>query len=81
MKFTTSILSVLLSSIIAVEAFSIGLPGQKVLLGDGESVPGDNPLTYCKKDHSDDLLVLEKVNLNPNPPAKYCSHYTTNGTR
>ena len=34
-------------------------------------MPGDNPLKFCKKDHGDDLLVLEKVDLSPNPPVKY----------
>jgi len=33
-------------------------------------VPGDNPLTYCKANHDDDILVLEKVDLTPNPPLK-----------
>jgi len=33
-------------------------------------VPGDNPLTYCQKNHDGDLLALKKVNLTPNPPLK-----------
>lgn len=74
MKFTTNILTLLLSSLVASEGLSFGtsfsLGGQKAL-GDGAAVPGDNPLTYCKKDHDDDILVLEKVNLSPNPPSKY----------
>ena len=73
MKFTTSILSLLSSFLIASEALSLdasfSIGGQKTL-GDGAAVPGDNPLTYCKKDHDDDILLLEKVNLSPNPPAK-----------
>jgi hypothetical protein len=74
MKFTSTILPILLSSLAASEGLSFGasfsLGGQKAL-GDGAAVPGDNPLTYCKKDHDDDILVLEKVNLSPNPPLKY----------
>lgn len=75
MKFTHSILTLLLSTLVAAEGLSFGASfsgfgGQKAL-GDGGAVPGDNPLTYCKKDHDDDLLVLEKVNLTPNPPLKY----------
>jgi hypothetical protein len=74
MKFTTSILTLLLGALVASEGLSFGasfsLGGQKAL-GDGAAVPGDNPLTYCKKDHDDDILVLEKVNLSPNPPSKY----------
>lgn len=44
-----------------------GGSSQKVL-GDGGAVPGENPLTYCQKEHKDDLLVLDYVNLDPNPP-------------
>lgn len=70
MKFSLSILTLLLSTLVASNGLSFFGGGQKAL-GDGETVPGDNPLTYCKKDHDDDLLVLEKVNLSPNPPLKY----------
>ncbi|KAI9888093.1 MAG: Phosphatidylglycerol/phosphatidylinositol transfer protein [Watsoniomyces obsoletus] len=35
----------------------------------GGAVPGDNPLHYCKdQEQSEDFLVIEHVNLNPNPP-------------
>jgi hypothetical protein len=70
MKFSISILTLLLSTLVASDGLSFTFSGQKKL-GDGAAVPGDNPLTYCKKDHDDDLLVLEKVNLSPNPPLKY----------
>ncbi len=69
MKFSLSLITLLLSGLVASEGFSF-LGGQKPL-GDGEAVPGDNPLTYCKADHSDDLLVLDHVNLTPNPPKAY----------
>jgi hypothetical protein len=68
MKFTLSILTLLLSTLVASDGLSF-LGSQKTL-GEGGAVPGDNPLTFCKKDHDDDLLVLEKVNLTPNPPLK-----------
>jgi len=73
MKFSISILTLLLSTLVASEGLSFGASfslGAQKPLGDGDAVPGDNPLTYCKKDHSDDLLVLEKVDLSPNPPEK-----------
>ena len=73
MKFTTSILTVLLSSIVASESLSFFGGSSQKALGDGAAVPGDNPLSYCKKDHDDDILILEKVNLSPNPPNKYVS--------
>jgi hypothetical protein len=70
MKFSTSILALILSTLVASDSLSFFGGGQKAL-GDGEAVPGDNPLAYCRKDHDDDILVLEKVNLTPNPPLKY----------
>jgi len=72
MKFSTGLIALFLSYLVAADSLSFFGGGQKVL-GDGAAVPGDNPLTYCKKDHDDDLLVLEKVNLTPNPPLKYAS--------
>ena len=73
MKFSASILTLLLSTLVASDGLSF-LGSQKAL-GDGAAVPGDNPLTYCKKDHDDDILVIKKVNLTPNPPVKYVPHY------
>jgi len=73
MKFSNGVITLLLSSLVAVDGLSLGFGGglsQKVL-GDGDPVPGENPLKYCQKDHSDDLLTLEKVDLSPNPPVKY----------
>lgn len=71
MKLSSSILTLLLSTLVAADGLSFFGGGAQKALGDGEAIPGDNPLTYCKKDHSDDLLVLEKVDLSPNPPVKY----------
>ncbi|OAA68401.1 ml domain containing protein [Niveomyces insectorum RCEF 264] len=31
-------------------------------------VPGQSPLEFCPKDHTDDLLTIQSVNLSPNPP-------------
>lgn len=69
MKFSLSILTLLLSTLVAADGLSF-LGSQKAL-GDGDAVPGDNPLTYCNKEHGDDILVLKEVNLTPNPPVKY----------
>ena len=66
MKFSLSIVTWLLSTVVTSKSLSF-LGGQKVL-GDGENVPGENPLSYCQADHSDDILVLDHVNLTPNPP-------------
>ncbi|CAG8952411.1 hypothetical protein HYFRA_00001158 [Hymenoscyphus fraxineus] len=69
MKFSLALASLCLSSLVAADfGFSYG-SSQKVLDDKGEAVPGSNPLVHCKKEHSDDLLTLEHVNLTPNPPA------------
>jgi len=66
MKFSLSLITLLLSTLVASEGLSF-FGGQKVL-GDGAAVPGDNPLSYCQAEHGDDLLILDHVNLTPNPP-------------
>jgi len=70
MKLSLSLITLLLSSLAASEGLSFSLGGQKPL-GDGEAVPGNNPLTYCQAEHGDDILVLDHVNLTPNPPQAY----------
>jgi hypothetical protein len=67
MKLSLSLITLLLSSLVASEGLSFSFGSQKPL-GDGEAVPGNNPLSYCKAEHDDDLLVLDHVNLTPNPP-------------
>ena len=71
MKLSLSLITLLLSSFFASEGQSFSFAGKQKALGDGAAVPGDNPLTYCKKDHDDDILVLDHVNLSPNPPTAY----------
>lgn len=70
MKLSLSLITWLLSSLVASEGLSFSFGGQKSL-ADGEAVPGNNPLSYCKAEHDDDLLVLDHVNLTPNPPEAY----------
>jgi hypothetical protein len=36
-----------------------------------ERVPGDSPLEFCDKDHSEDTVHIEQVDLLPNPPETY----------
>jgi hypothetical protein len=69
MRFSVSIISLLLSTFVASEGLSL-FGGQKHL-GDGEPVPGENPLSFCKASHDDDILKLDHVNLTPNPPQVY----------
>ena len=75
MKFSLSIVTLLLGTFVAAEGLSkrsIFGNGQKVL-DDKPAVPGDNPLKYCAETHAADLLVLEYVHLDPNPPTAYVS--------
>ncbi|KAB8292314.1 hypothetical protein EYC80_008056 [Monilinia laxa] len=69
MKFSISLITLLFSStLVAAEGLSLFGNGQKVIDDKGGAVPGNNPLTYCKADHSSDILKLDHVNLDPNPP-------------
>ena len=71
MKYSISVLTLLFSTLVASEGLSFfGGNSKQKILGD-VNVPGDNPLTYCQPDHSDDLLILDHVNLDPNPPVAY----------
>ncbi|KAI9824044.1 MAG: Phosphatidylglycerol/phosphatidylinositol transfer protein [Thelocarpon impressellum] len=68
MKFST-LLALLFSSLVASESLSF-FGSQKPLQGQHDSlaVPGESPLEFCLEKHDDDLLVIEYVNLTPNPP-------------
>ncbi|KAJ2992784.1 hypothetical protein NUW58_g2048 [Xylaria curta] len=39
-----------------------------VNVSDVQKVPGDSPLEFCDKDRAEDIVVIEKVDLSPNPP-------------
>jgi len=71
MKFSATILALLFSSLVASNGLSFFNGGQKTLDEKGGPVVGDSPLTYCQAQHDDDLLVLDHVNLTPNPPTAY----------
>ncbi|TVY60906.1 Phosphatidylglycerol/phosphatidylinositol transfer protein, partial [Lachnellula suecica] len=67
MKLSLAIISLFASSFVAAVDFDFSY-GQKILEDKGDAVPGENPLTFCKKDHDSDILKLDHVNLDPNPP-------------
>ena len=81
MKTLLSILSLLLSLAVVSQSrllpFLDGGSRQKSLSEVGSSnglqVPGDSPLRYCE-DPTDDILQIDHVNLNPNPPKPYACH-------
>lgn len=60
--------SVLLAAagVATVSAQPSWMPGQVTIQNDYK-VPGDNPLDFCA-DPKDNLLEIEKVDLDPNPP-------------
>ncbi|KFY00406.1 hypothetical protein O988_03310 [Pseudogymnoascus sp. VKM F-3808] len=67
MKF----LAPLLLAAAAADALSIwgGDKGQSLLVEDvDKKIPGVSPLEHCSAEFAKDILTLEHVNLNPNPP-------------
>lgn len=73
MKFSTSFLALCLGTLAVGESLSFFGSSSQKALGDDLSIPGDNPLKYCKDEHGDDILKLDHVNLTPNPPTPYVS--------
>lgn len=63
MKLIVCLLSFALSSL----ASPLFLGSQEIL-SDDKKVPGDNPLEYCDPSLSEYSLIVEHVNLVPNPP-------------
>jgi hypothetical protein len=41
---------------------------QELVINGDLDIPGESPLQHCTAAHEDDLLVIEKVDLAPNPP-------------
>lgn len=35
---------------------------------DNLDVPGDSPLKYCEEQRDDDIILIQSVDLSPNPP-------------
>jgi len=67
MHLPTTLLSLLLAAT-ATQAGSSWLTGSsQVALSDDLKVPGNNPLYYCSA-ADDDILKIETVDLDPNPP-------------
>jgi hypothetical protein len=78
MKFPLSILSLILTLSVATQGrnlprnlkfFSGSTQASLNEIGEADDldVPGDSPLKYCK-DPADDILVIDHVDLDPNPP-------------
>jgi len=69
MKFTTALLPLLYITSAAGSSWLGGASNEQspTLLDADLNVPGDNPLSFCS-DPSKDILFIEKVDLDPNPP-------------
>ena len=67
MKLTALLLAAI--SAVSVSATPSWMPGQ-VTIQEDYKVPGDNPLYFCE-DPKDNILEIEKVDLDPNPPVPY----------
>ena len=71
MKLSTALLTVAFYSLPIYGSLSFVSRDQTVLDSNTDlNVPGDNPLVYCE-DPVDNILAIEHVNLDPNPPKPY----------
>lgn len=73
MRITEIFLSLFLVSAVASKSLSFFRSDQTVLDDDSKTVPGKNPLTFCRTP-TDYSLVIQKVDLTPNPPKAYAIH-------
>lgn len=74
MKFLTLAASALLASSVSARSSIFG--DDIATYDESYSVPGENPLMHCD-DPADDILDLQSVDLDPNPPKAYVSHPIT----
>ncbi|OCK81889.1 hypothetical protein K432DRAFT_424571 [Lepidopterella palustris CBS 459.81] len=66
MKLSALFLSVVITTSVSATPASWFNQGQ-LAIQDEFKVPGDNPLYFCS-DPSDDILIIDNVDLDPNPP-------------
>ncbi|KAF2098567.1 hypothetical protein NA57DRAFT_75807 [Rhizodiscina lignyota] len=66
MKFLTPLLALFVAY--AYAGFGVNFGGSQVHLTEDYKVPGENPLFFCD-DPKDNTLEIDKVDLDPNPPA------------
>lgn len=71
MRFTASLATLLLSAIVVTSKGLSFFSNHQRVLDDSLAVPGESPLEYCQPNHEQDLLIIQHVNLTPNPPVAY----------
>ena len=54
--------------LVTASCLNIFSGNQDVIADENLKIPGDSPLELCQGDHKDDLVQIEKVDLEPNPP-------------
>jgi hypothetical protein len=67
MKVLTLITSTLIATTVSARSSLFGSSIDVAPFDEALKVPGDNPLQHCQ-DPKDDILELESVDLDPNPP-------------
>ena len=67
MRLTPFLLTLFLSCVAVSNSLSLFSNDQQVL-DDTPAVPGDNPLFYCQQEIEKNQLVIDYVDLTPNPP-------------
>jgi len=67
MRLTPLLISLL--CVVTASSFGFSFGGQDPIPSTDEDlcVPGQNPLYYCS-DPENDILTIEKVDMDPNPP-------------
>ncbi|KAL1891924.1 Phosphatidylglycerol/phosphatidylinositol transfer protein [Ceratocystis pirilliformis] len=69
MRFLTTAVALLSATIAPASAFSlISQSGAGLVATEKQKIPGDSPLALCDRSHADDVVVIERVDLVPNPP-------------
>jgi len=66
MRLSAALVALLTASASGLTLF--GSDDQSVIINDELDVPGESPLKYCEAARDDDIIVIEKVDLVPNPP-------------
>ncbi|OLN97478.1 Phosphatidylglycerol/phosphatidylinositol transfer protein [Colletotrichum chlorophyti] len=68
MRFATAVIAFLSVGLAPAGASVLVQRDQSVIINDDLKVPGDSPLQLCEKDHGKDIVTIDSVDLNPNPP-------------
>jgi hypothetical protein len=67
MRFS-NVLAYVAACAVSASAFSVEITERDILPRDNVKVPGESPLELCPGKHDEDIIVIEHVDLSPNPP-------------